>query len=171
LEESYNKKIEEIIMEKNVVKLPEMSDEEIEDALQSNYLCRIAFIDENYPYISPFQYVYMSDQMYFHLTDYGKKMKIIEQNNHVCVSIENFEPDLKRYYFISLQGELVPVEDNEEKKQVFMQMLKDAKDKYSQNFLTAHGFNKEKGWEAFELKNQLIFTLIQKKKAIGLKSI
>ena len=154
----------------NVVKLPEMSEEEIKDAFQRNYLCRIAFIDKDFPYISPFQYVYLDDQMYFHFTDYGKKMKIIEQNNHVCVSIENFEPDLKKYYFISLQGKLIAVEDNERKKKILLKMASDAKEKYSLNFLTAHGFNKEKGWDAFELKNQLIFTLIQKKKAIGLKS-
>jgi len=154
----------------NVVKLPSMNKEEIKEGLQSNYLCRIAFIDNDYPYISPFQYVYMNEQMYFHFTDYGKKMEIIKHNNHVCVSIENFEADLKKYYFISLQGELIPVEDYEEKKLVLIKMAEQAKNRYSQNFLTAHGFNKEKGWDAFELKNQLIFTLMQKKKAIGLKS-
>ncbi len=153
-----------------VVKLPEMNEKEIKEALQSNHLCRIAFIDEDYPYISPFQYAYINERMYFHFTDYGKKMRIIEQNNHVCVSIENFEHDLKKYYFISLQGELIAVKDDEEKKQVLLKMISDAKDKYSRNFLAAHGFNKEKGWDAFELKNQLIYTLLQKKKAIGLKS-
>lgn len=154
-----------------VVKLPEMNEKEIKEALQSNHLCRIAFIDEDYPYISPFQYAYMNERMYFHFTDYGKKMRIIEQNNHVCVSIENFEHDLKKYYFISLQGEIIAVKDDEEKKQVLIKMVSDAKDKYSRNFLAAHGFNKEKGWDAFKLKNQLIYTLLQKKKTIGLKSV
>lgn len=147
-----------------------MNKDEIKDALKKNSLCRIAFIDKDYPYISPFQYIYLNDQLYFHFTNYGKKMEIIEQNNHVCVSIENFEPDLQKYYFISLQGELTPVRNYEEKEQVLLKMIEDAKDKFSQNFLTAHGFNKDHGWNAFELENQLIFTLIQKKKAIGLKS-
>jgi nitroimidazol reductase NimA-like FMN-containing flavoprotein (pyridoxamine 5'-phosphate oxidase superfamily) len=154
----------------NIVKLPVMSEDEIKDALQNNHLCRIAFIDEKYPYISPFQYVYLNDKLYFHFTDYGKKMSIIEKNRNVCVSIENFKPDLQKYYFISIQGELAPVKDNEKKKQVVIKMVKEAEDKYSHNFLTAHGFDKEKGWDAFELENQLIFTLIPKKKAIGLKS-
>jgi nitroimidazol reductase NimA-like FMN-containing flavoprotein (pyridoxamine 5'-phosphate oxidase superfamily) len=154
----------------NVVKLPVMSEDEIKEALQNNNICRIAFIDGEYPYVSPFQYVYLNDQIYFHFTNYGKKIKIIKRNNHVCVSIENFESDLKNYYFISMQGELISVNNTEKKEQVLTKMAKEAKNNYSQNFLTAHGFDKEKGWDAFELKNQLIFTLMQKKKAIGLKS-
>lgn len=154
----------------DVVKLPVMTEDEIKKALQNNHLCRIAFIDGEYPYISPFQYAYQNDQIYFHFTNYGKKMEIIEKSKNVCVSIENFEPDLQKYYFISMQGELAPVNNIEEKKSVLIKMAKEAKKKYSQNFLTAHGFDKEKGWDAFELQNQLIFTLIQKKKAIGLKS-
>jgi nitroimidazol reductase NimA-like FMN-containing flavoprotein (pyridoxamine 5'-phosphate oxidase superfamily) len=153
-----------------VVKLPIMSEEEIKNALEKNHLCRIAFIDGEYPYISPFQYVYMNDQMYFHFTNYGKKMNIIEKNNHVCVSIENFEQDLQKYYFISLQGELKSIEQPEKKEKILKKMVEDVRNEFSQNFLTAHGFTKEKGWDAFELKNQLVFTLIQKKKAIGLKS-
>jgi len=154
----------------DIVKLPVMSEKEIKEALQSNHLCRIAFIDGEYPYISPFQYVYLNEQIYFHFTNYGKKMEIIEKSKNVCMSIENFEPDLQKYYFISVQGELAPVNNIEEKKRVLIKMAEEAKDKYSQNFLTAHGFDKEKGWDAFELQNQLIFTLMQKKKAIGLKS-
>jgi hypothetical protein len=153
-----------------IVKLPIMSEEEIKNALEKNHLCRIAFIDGEYPYISPFQYVYMNDQMYFHFTNYGKKMNIIEKNNHVCVSIENFEQDLQKYYFISLQGELKSIEQPEKKEKILKKMVEDVRNEFSQNFLTAHGFTKEKGWDAFELKNQLVFTLIQKKKAIGLKS-
>lgn len=154
----------------DVVKLPVMTENEIRKALEDNYLCRIAFIDGEYPYISPFQYVYLNDQIYFHFTNYGKKMEIIKRSKNVCVSIENFEPDLKKYYFISIQGELVSVNNVEEKKEILMKMGKEAEDKYSRNFLTAHGFDKGQGWDAFELQNQLIFVLMQKKKAIGLKS-
>ena len=55
------------------VKLPKMDEIEIKDLLENKSLCRIAFIDEDYPYISPFQYVYYNNCLYFHFTDYGKK--------------------------------------------------------------------------------------------------
>ena len=147
-----------------------MIEEEIEKALQINNLCRIAFIDGEYPYIAPFQFVYHNNQIYFHFTNYGKKIKLIKKSKNVCVSIENFEADLEEYYFISMQGELAPVDNMEEKESIILKMAEEAKDKYSQNFLTAHGFDKKKGWDAFKLQNQLIFTLIQKRKIIGLKS-
>ena len=60
----------------NIVKLPKMSDNDIKSALKSLNICRIGFIDGDYPYISPFQYIYLNNYMYFHLTDYGKKKQI-----------------------------------------------------------------------------------------------
>ncbi len=158
-------------MKMKVVKLPNMSEHEIKEALGNNHLCRIAFIDEDYPYISPFQYVYLDHTLYFHFTDYGKKMQIIKENRNICVSIESFERDLNKYYFISLQGELVLIEDVKVKEQVLMKLVANAKEQFSKNFLTAHGFSKDRGWDAFELKNQLIYKFVQKKEAIGLKSL
>ena len=57
----------------NIVKLPKMNDNEINKALKSQHICRIGFIDGDYPYISPFQYIYLNNYIYFHITDYGKK--------------------------------------------------------------------------------------------------
>ena len=118
-----------------IIKLPKMNEKEIKEAKKSQNLCRIAFIDGEYPYISPFQYVLIDDVLFFHFTDYGKKKKILSKNANVCVSIEKFEPDLSSYYFISLQGKLELVEDNDLKNRVINQMTKSASNKYSRNFL------------------------------------
>jgi len=155
----------------DIVKLPEMSDNEINEALKSQNICRIGFIDGEYPYISPFQYIYLNNYMYFHFTDYGKKKQILEKNRNVCVSIEHFSDDLSKYFFISLQGKLKLIEDKKERKQVLRQMAEDAKKKYSKNFLSAHGFNKAEGWESFIDADQLIYKLDEIIYRIGLKSI
>lgn len=154
-----------------IVKLPEMSDNEITKAIESKNICRIGFIDENYPYIAPFQYIYLNNYMYFHFTDYGKKKQILDKNRNVCVSIEHFADDLSEYFFISLQGKLNLVKDLKERKQVLSKMAEDARKKYSKSFLSAHGFNKDKGWESFIDENQLIYKLDEIVYRIGLKSI
>jgi nitroimidazol reductase NimA-like FMN-containing flavoprotein (pyridoxamine 5'-phosphate oxidase superfamily) len=154
-----------------VIKLPKMDEMEIKNAINSQNLCRVAFIDDKYPYIAPFQYVYINDNLFFHFTNYGKKKKILLKNSNVCVSIENFAPDLSRYYFISMQGKLELVEDEDEKKRVINQMGETAKNKYSKNFLSVHGFDKNQGWNAFTTKDQLIYKFIQIGTTIGLKSI
>ena len=69
----------------DIIKLPDMTEEEIISVLNNENICRIAFIEDIYPYICPFQYVYIKDQLYFHFTNYGKKMKIISKNKNVRV--------------------------------------------------------------------------------------
>jgi len=43
-----------------VVKLPKMEKSEINNLLQEQLLCRIAFKGDKYPYMAPFQYVMMN---------------------------------------------------------------------------------------------------------------
>ena len=152
------------------LKLPKMDKNEIKRTLQTENICRIAFIDGKFPYISPFQYVYLNDTLYFHFTDYGKKKKILEKNKNVCVSIEHLEQDLSAFYFISIQGKLALVVDEDEKLNVFKQIVNKARETYSQNFLTAHGVEKEKGWDVLTDKNQVLYKFIEMRQPIGLKS-
>jgi hypothetical protein len=156
-----------------VLKLPKMTQEEIEWVIKEQNICRIAFfdVDEKFPYVSPFQYAYLDNKFHFHFTDYGKKIKILEKNRNVCVSIEKFEPDLSEFYFISIQGTLELVENKIEKYKALEQMFQKARKKYSQNFLSAHGIDKEKGWEGLKRSDPLIIYLLEEKKPrIALKS-
>jgi nitroimidazol reductase NimA-like FMN-containing flavoprotein (pyridoxamine 5'-phosphate oxidase superfamily) len=152
------------------IKLPKMDEEEIKSLIEKKNLCRIAFIDDDYPYISPFQYVLFNNSLYFHFTDYGKKKKILLKNSNVCVSIEDFSPDLSKYHFISIQGKLKLVKEPREKVEVVKKMINKAKKTYSTKFLSAHGFERESGWDSFQVEDQLIYKLEEVGSRIGLKS-
>lgn len=153
-----------------IVKLPKMSEEEIREAINSNTLCRIAFIDDNFPYISPFQYVCIENLLYFHFTNYGKKKEILSKNPNVCISIENFKPDLSSYYFISMQGVLKIIKEKALKHKIMNEMLQIARENFSTNFLSAHGFKKKGGWDNFKIEDQIIYKFELVGKPIGLKS-
>ncbi len=152
------------------IKLPKMTDKEIESVLNNENICRIAFIEDTYPYICPFQYVYIKNQLYFHFTNYGKKMRIINENKNVCVSIEKLKPDLSSYFFISIQGMLVQIEDKEILKLVIREIVDKAKRQFSRNFLAAHGFREDDGWDSLIEDKLLIYKLEEFGTRIGLKS-
>lgn len=152
------------------IKLPKMTEEEIHSVLNNENICRIAFIEDIYPYICPFQYVYLKNHLYFHFTDYGKKMRILNKNKNVCVSIEKFEPDLSSYFFISIQGKLIKIEDQAILKVVIEEIVNRAKGQFSRNFLLAHGFKQEDDWKSLIEDSLLIFKLEESGSRIGLKS-
>ena len=89
----------------------------------------------------------------------------------MCVSIEEFTPDLTSYKFISIQGNLKLVENPGEKTEIIKRMVNHAKKEYSTSFLSAHGFESEKGWDCFTVQDQLIYKLEEVGSRIGLKSI
>ena len=88
----------------------------------------------------------------------------------MCVSIEDFSPDLSKYHFISIQGKLRLVEEPSEKVEVVKRMVSKAKKTYSTKFLSAHGFERESGWDSFQVEDQLIYKLEEVGSRIGLKS-
>ena len=154
-----------------VVKLPKMDGEEINNLLQDQLLCRIAFKGDKYPYMAPFQYVLMLGSLYFHFTDYGKKMRLLEKDKRVCVEIEKYRPDLSEYNFVVLRRELEVVNDSDERTNVIHKMAEEGKLKLSTNFLAAHGFKKEEGWDSFTPEKPLVIVKLRKvTEQIGLKS-
>ena len=153
-----------------IIKLPKMSRQEIENVLCEQFLCRIAFKASDYPYIAPFQYVYMNSMLYFHFTDYGRKMKMLKEDNRVCVEIEKLSSDLSDYFFVTLRGKLNLVKDSEERKSVIRRMAEDGKQKLSTNFLAAHGLKSDEGWSSFTPNKPLVILKLDTVEEIGLKS-
>lgn len=54
-------------------------------------VCRIALIDNDLPYIVAFNFGYKQgdpDILYFHCANTGRKLDIIEKNNHVCFQMD-----------------------------------------------------------------------------------
>ncbi|MDH5391354.1 MAG: pyridoxamine 5'-phosphate oxidase family protein [Candidatus Bathyarchaeota archaeon] len=148
-----------------------MKKDEIEKLIKEQFLCRIAFRGEEYPYIAPFQYVFMNETLYFHFTAHGRKMRLVEKDKQVCVEIEKYKPDLSQYVFVTLKGKLSIVTDPLERAEVVKNMRELGKEKLSKNFLVAHGFAANGNWDSFTAeKPLLIIKLEHPVEESGLKS-
>jgi len=153
------------------VKMPKMTQEEIQKLVSEQFLCRIAFKGELQPYIAPFQYVVINGALYFHFTDYGKKMSFFKQETPVCVEIERYTPNLSEYQFVVLTGKLRLVADREERKMAIEKMAEAGKQRLSPNFLVAHGFSQGSDWDDFSVEKPiLIIKLDEVTEKTGLKS-
>jgi len=160
-----------VVSSLTIVKLPKMDKPEIEKLLREQMLCRIAFKGDDYPYMAPFQYVFMNGALYFHFTDYGKKMLLLEKDKRVCVEIEKYTPDMSEYNFVVLRGKLKVVIDPEEKATVINQMAEEGKQNLSTNFLVAHGFKKEHGWASFTPEKPVVIVKLEEiAETVGIKS-
>jgi uncharacterized protein len=153
------------------IKLPSMNDTEICELIKEQSICRIAINGEEYPYLAPFRYIVIGNTLYFHFTDYGRKMKLLEKNRKVCVQIERYQPDLSSYRFVSLSGELGKVDDPNEYKEAVLTFSEVGKKTLSTKFLAAHGLDPSEGWESFSPCKQFIIMKLEKiYEKIGLKS-
>ena len=153
------------------VKMPKMNEKEIEKLISEQFLCRIAFRGVDSPYIAPFQYVVVDGSLYFHFTDYGKKMSFFKQKTPVCVEIERYTSNLSEYEFVVLYGNLELVENQEERRRVIVKMAELGKQQLSPKFLVAHGFPQGSDWSDFSIDQPiLIIKLDDVKEKTGLKS-
>jgi uncharacterized protein len=151
--------------------MPKMEENEIEKLISEQFLCRIAFKGNSQPYIAPFQYVFVNGNLYFHFTDYGKKMSFFKQETPVCVEIERYTPNLSECQFVVITGKLRLVEDREERKMAIEKMAEAGKQRLSPNFLVAHGFSQGSDWGDFsDEKPILIIKLDEVTEKTGLKS-
>jgi uncharacterized protein len=146
-----------------------MKEDEIQQTIVENFLCRIAFGGKEYPYIAPFQYAFLNGTLYFHFTAYGRKMKLLKQERKVCVEIEQYEPDMSRYIFVTLTGRLVVVKDSKERTEAIKIMRDAGRARLSKNFLVAHGFSKEESWSSFNPKKSLVITKLDVATKAGLR--
>jgi nitroimidazol reductase NimA-like FMN-containing flavoprotein (pyridoxamine 5'-phosphate oxidase superfamily) len=154
-----------------MVRLPKMDRDEIESLIREQNICRIAFKGKRYPYIAPFQYVSIEGSLYFHFTNYGKKMKLLERDRRVCVEIESYRPDLSEYSFVVLRGTLAVVGDPEERAEAIKRMAEAGREGLSTNFLAAHGFQKEEGWSSFKPEKPIVIVKLKDvAELVGLKS-
>ena len=153
-----------------VFRLPRMSKNEIKDLISEQFLCRIAFVGERYPHIAPFQYVLLNGALYFHFTDYGRKMKLLKSGKRVCVEIEKYESDMSEFKFVTLKGRLKIVTDPMEREDAINKMTEHGRRMLSKNFLAAHGLKKEDDWSSFNFEKPLIIVKLNSEEESGLKS-
>ncbi len=154
-----------------IFKLPRMDKREVQNVIRDQFLCRIAFHGREHPYIAPFQYTFMDNSLYFHFTNYGKKMRLLGKDNRVCVEIEKYKPDLSEYRFVVMNGTLRVVTDSEERKRVIKRMAQEGKRKLSTSFLFAHGFRQDQGWSSFSHEKPMVIVKLEDvEQIIGLRN-
>jgi nitroimidazol reductase NimA-like FMN-containing flavoprotein (pyridoxamine 5'-phosphate oxidase superfamily) len=151
-------------------KLAKMTETEILELITKQHLCRIAFTDNAYPYVSPFQYVVHNYTLYFHFTDYGKKMEFLKKDTPVCIEVENYTNDFGKFAFVILQGKLQGVDDPEERKSVIEKLSLEGKKNFSDSFLLAHGLTVGSKWSDLNIKASVIVKLHPIVTKKGLKS-
>ncbi len=70
------------------------SDKEITDSreiaaiIEKAAVCRIALVDDGYPYIVPVNFVVRNNYLYFHSSPQGRKIDILRRNNRVCFEMD-----------------------------------------------------------------------------------
>ncbi len=123
-----------------IFKMPLMEKSEYDALVEKEYICRIAFKGETYPYISPFLYIFDGKFMYFLSTKYGRKLRHFRNNPYVMVEIERYTPDLSKFSFVAIPGCLEEVRDTKIKatvRQKFVELIK--RKNLSSNVLSALG--------------------------------
>jgi hypothetical protein len=67
----------------------EITDQNIlDEILSGSKICRLGISDGSLPYILPFNYGYHDKTIYIHSAPEGKKIELLQKNNHVCFEIE-----------------------------------------------------------------------------------
>ncbi len=62
--------------------------QEIEELLSNALVGRLGTCFNNIPYITPVNYVYANDKIYFHSAHEGRKIENIKRNQRVCFEID-----------------------------------------------------------------------------------
>jgi len=155
-----------------IVKMPNMGKKEYDRLIRGQYIARIVFKGEKYPYIAPFLYVFDEKYLYFLSTRYGKKIEYFRQNPYVTVEIERYDPDLSNYAFVSLSGHLVEVTNEVSKKEVREQFIRLIREKnLSENIMIALGHSSQDPTEAIvHEERNVIWKLTDVRKITGLKN-
>ncbi len=156
----------------NIFKIPRMEKDEYDRLINDNYICRIAFRGDNFPYIAPFLYSFDGKYLYFLPTRYGRKIDYFHQYPHVSVEIEYYSSDFSSYKFINLQGTLEEIKDNSEKQRVrsdFIDLIK--KRKLSPNVLAALGYSISDPLEIIIQEDRnMVWRLTDVKEIVALKN-
>jgi len=156
----------------DVLKIPRMEKDEYDRLIKENYVSRIAFKGDSYPYVAPFLYVFDGHNLFFLSTKYGKKIQYFNENPNVAVEIERISPDLSSYTFVTLLGKLVEVTDRSEGRRVRQQFVNMIKTRgLSSNVVAALGHSPAEPLESIVNENRsLVWKLDKVEEIVALKN-
>jgi len=145
-----------------IVKIPKMKKSEYDKLISKQYLCRVAFRGDKYPYIAPLLYIFDGKHMYFLSTNYGKKISYFREYPYVLVEIEEYEKDFSDFSFMILSGKIIEITDEKEDIKIrkdFVDMLLNRK--LSKNIMIALGHSPNESFEALiNEKRSIVWKLI-----------
>jgi nitroimidazol reductase NimA-like FMN-containing flavoprotein (pyridoxamine 5'-phosphate oxidase superfamily) len=158
--------------EMDILKIPRMEKEEYDRLIKENYVSRIAFKGDSYPYVAPFLYVFDGHNLFFLSTKYGKKIQYFNENPNVAVEIERLSPDLSSYTFVTLLGKLVEVTDRTEGRRVRQQFVNMINTRgLSSNVVAALGHSPAEPLESIVNENRsLVWKLDKVEEIVALKN-
>jgi len=137
-------------MEQNeIIKIPKMDKSEYDELISRQYLCRVVFKGDKYPYIAPLLYIFDGNYMYFLSTNYGKKISFFREYPYVLVEIEEYEKDFSEFSFMVLSGKLVEINDEKKDRNIrkdFVEMIKERN--LSKNIMIALGHSSKESLES-----------------------
>ena len=156
----------------DILKIPRMEKEEYDRLIKENYVSRIAFKGDSYPYVAPFLYVFDGHNLFFLSTKYGKKIQYFNENSNVAVEIERISPDLSSYTFVTLLGRLDEVTDIAEGRRVRQQFVTMIKTRgLSSNVFAALGHSPTEPLESIVNENRsLVWKLDKVEEIVALKN-
>lgn len=104
---------------------------EMEQILKRAEVGRLGLYDGSAPYIIPMNFAYLPGKIGFHCSWQGKKLEIIHKNNRCCFEVDEFMGKVDYHYdaLCHLDYDSViavgkaRIENNEEEKYVFFQLL------------------------------------------------
>lgn len=59
---------------------------ELEEIINKSVVCHIGFVDDDKPYVLPFNFGYTDKSVFIHSATTGRKTEIITKNNNVCLN-------------------------------------------------------------------------------------
>lgn len=64
------------------------SKEQIDAVIRASEVCRIAYANNNIPYITPVSFGYDGETLFVHTAEEGRKIDFLKKNNYVCFEFE-----------------------------------------------------------------------------------
>jgi nitroimidazol reductase NimA-like FMN-containing flavoprotein (pyridoxamine 5'-phosphate oxidase superfamily) len=97
----------------------EMKSSEIEEMLATARIGRLAMADATgRPYVIPLPFCWADGALYLRLPLKGRKGEVLRENRQVCFEVDAFTDDLSDYGSVLIEGELIAVEQIQEKARV-----------------------------------------------------
>lgn len=151
-------------------KLARLDRAAIDEMIERQATCRVAFNTGSHPYIAPFQHARIDGVVYLNFSAYGRKIDYLRADARVCLEIEENAEDMSEYAFAVLRGRLAMVEDPGERASALEALARRGKAGFSPAFTAAHGIHDGKWDDLAGNPASIVVKLVDVVECMGLGS-